>query len=193
MNTKVCSKCNVEKEICEFRKDRSKKDGLYPSCKRCKLLWRQKNKELTNLTNQRSRLNCQERIKKYNSEYQKKNKDKINTRSVERRKSDPLYRLSLLIRSRMYNFLKYKNVTKKNKTSEIVGCSLETLKLHIENQFTDGMSWELMGKHIHIDHIIPLSSAKTEQEILKLCHYTNLQPLWAKDNLKKHNKIIEKQ
>jgi hypothetical protein len=93
----------------------------------------------------------------------------------------------------MYNFLKYKNVTKKNKTSEIVGCSLETLKLHIENQFTDGMSWELMGKHIHIDHIIPLSSAKTEQEILKLCHYTNLQPLWAKDNLKKHNKIIEKQ
>ena len=192
MNTKVCSKCSVEKEICEFRKDRSKKDGLYPSCKRCKLLWRQKNKELTNLANQRSRLNCQERIKKYNSEYQKKNKDKINTRSVERKKSDPLYKLSLLIRSRMYNFLKYKNVTKKNKTSEIVGCSLETLKFHIENQFTDGMSWELMGKHIHIDHIIPLSSAKTEQEILKLCHYTNLQPLWAKDNLKKYNKIIEK-
>ena len=192
MNTKVCSKCSVEKEICEFRKDRSKKDGLYPSCKRFKLLWRQKNKELTNLANQRSRLNCQERIKKYNSEYQKKNKDKINTRSVERKKSDPLYKLSLLIRSRMYNFLKYKNVTKKNKTSEIVGCSLETLKFHIENQFTDGMSWELMGKHIHIDHIIPLSSAKTEQEILKLCHYTNLQPLWAKDNLKKYNKIIEK-
>ena len=192
MNTKVCSKCSVEKEICEFRKDRSKKDGLYPSCKRCKLLWRQKNKELTNLANQRSRLNCQERIKKYNSEYQKKNKDKINTRSVESKKSDPLYKLSLLIRSRMYNFLKYKNVTKKNKTSEIVGCSLETLKFHIENQFTDGMSWELMGKHIHIDHIIPLSSAKTEQEILKLCHYTNLQPLWAKDNLKKYNKIIEK-
>ena len=192
MNTKVCSKCSVEKEICEFRKDRSKKDGLYPSCKRCKLLWRQKNKELTNLANQRSRLNCQERIKKYNSEYQKKNKDKINTRSVERKKSDPLYKLSLLIRSRMYNFLKYKNVTKKNKTSEIVGCSLETLKFHIENQFTDSMSWELMGKHIHIDHIIPLSSAKTEQEILKLCHYTNLQPLWAKDNLKKYNKIIEK-
>ena len=193
MNTKVCSKCNVEKEISEFRKDRSKKDGLYPSCKRCKLLWRHKNKELTNLANQRSRLNCQERIKKYNSEYQKKNKDKINTRSVERRKSDPLYKLSLLIRSRIYNFLKYKNVTKKNKTSEIVGCSLETLKFHIENQFTNGMSWELMGKHIHIDHIIPLSSAKTEQEILKLCHYTNLQPLWAKDNLKKYNKIIEKQ
>jgi hypothetical protein len=52
------------------------------------------------------------------------------------------------------------------------------------------MSWEKFGKYIHIDHIIPLSSAKTEEEIYKLCHYTNLQPLWAEDNLKKSNKLI---
>ena len=52
------------------------------------------------------------------------------------------------------------------------------------------MSWELMGLHIHIDHIIPLSSAKTEEEVYKLFNYTNLQPLWAKDNLIKSNKIL---
>ena len=52
------------------------------------------------------------------------------------------------------------------------------------------MSWGLMGKHIHIDHIIPLSSAKTEEEVYELCHYTNLQPLWAEDNLKKGSKIL---
>ena len=53
------------------------------------------------------------------------------------------------------------------------------------------MSWENYGKDgWHIDHKIPLSSAKTDREIYELCHYTNLQPLWAKDNLKKSNKII---
>ena len=52
------------------------------------------------------------------------------------------------------------------------------------------MSWELMGQHIHIDHIIPLSSAKNENELYELCRYTNLQPLWAFDNLSKGNKIL---
>ena len=72
----------------------------------------------------------------------------------------------------------------------MVGCSPEFLKDHIENQFTEGMSWELMGKYIHIDHRIPLSSAKSEEEVYKLCHYTNLQPLWAEDNLSKGSKIL---
>jgi hypothetical protein len=74
---------------------------------------------------------------------------------------------------------------------EIVGLSSEELKIYIESKFLEGMTWENYGLHgWHIDHIIPLSSVKTEDEIIKLCHYTNLQPLWAKDNLSKHNKII---
>ena len=65
------------------------------------------------------------------------------------------------------------------------------LKKHIESQFKDGMSWE-NHKHDgwHIDHIIPLSSAKNEENVYKLCHYTNLQPLWATENYKKGKKII---
>jgi len=65
-----------------------------------------------------------------------------------------------------------------------VSCSPEFLKKHLENQFIDGMSWENRSEW-HIDHIIPLSSAKTKDELYKLCHYENLQPLWVEDNLKK--------
>lgn len=69
------------------------------------------------------------------------------------------------------------------------GCSPEFLKEHLERQFVEGMTWENRNEW-HIDHIIPLSSAKTEDELYELCHYTNLQPLWAEDNLKKSNKVL---
>jgi hypothetical protein len=81
------------------------------------------------------------------------------------------------------------DITKKNKTFDIVGCNPLQLKEHLEKQFVDGMTWENKGDW-HIDHIIPLSSAKTEDELYKLCHYTNLQPLWAIDNIKKGKKIL---
>jgi hypothetical protein len=93
------------------------------------------------------------------------------------------------MRSRICNYLKKSNITKKNKTFEIVGCTPQSLKEHLETQFIDGMSWDNRSEW-HIDHIIPLSSAKTEEELYGLCHYTNLQPLWAEDNLKKSNKIL---
>jgi hypothetical protein len=63
------------------------------------------------------------------------------------------------------------------------------LFIDLETQFTDGMSWDNRSEW-HIDHIIPLSSAKTEDELYKLCHYENLQPLWAEDNLKKGARIL---
>lgn len=65
-----------------------------------------------------------------------------------------------------------------------MGEELDVVRNHLENQFTDGMSWDNMGKW-HIDHITPLSSAKTPEELKSLCHYLNLQPLWAFDNLSK--------
>jgi hypothetical protein len=189
METKKCSKCGVVKEVCEFRKDKTKKDGFYSSCKHCKLIWRRENKELTNASNRRSKNNNKEKIVKYNSEYQKKNRNLINEKVRYRHNTDILFKLSRNVRTRMGVFLKSKNFTKgKNKTKDIIGCTPQELKEHIEKKFKEGMSWNNRDKW-HIDHIIPLSSGKTEEEILKLCHYTNLQPLWAKENLEKSDKL----
>lgn len=128
-------------------------------------------------------LKIKERKKKYSLE----NKDKRKIREDVKLKTNPLFKLTITIRSRMRQFLKQRGYTKKNKTFDIVGCSPQFLKEHLEKQFIDGMTWENRSEW-HIDHIIPLSSAKTEDEIYKLCHYTNLQPLWAIDNMKKGSK-----
>jgi hypothetical protein len=117
--------------------------------------------------------------------------NKRNTKySNNKKKIDPLFKISCNLRTRIYYFLKNKNFKKTNKTYDLIGCSPSFLKEHLEKQFTEGMSWELMGKYIHIDHIIPLSSANTYEDFLKLCHYTNLQPLWAIENLRKGKKIM---
>ena len=135
-----------------------------------------------------------ETFKLKKKEYREKNKEKIREYmrgyNSNRIKTDFIYKLTTNIRSRIRQFLKQKGIKKNSKTFDLVGCSPQELKEHLEKQFISGMSWELIGKKIHIDHIIPLSSAKTEDEIYKLCHYTNLQPLWAEDNLKKGNKIL---
>jgi hypothetical protein len=128
-------------------------------------------------------------IKEKRKEYDKNNREKRNNYISDRKLNNPIYRLSHIVRNRIKQFLKTNNITKKNKTFDIVGCTPEFLKEHLERKFTEGMSWDNQGKW-HIDHIVPLSSAKTDEEIYKLCHYTNLQPLWAKDNLKKGDKII---
>jgi len=136
------------------------------------------------------RITNKEKINENKKIYSEKNREKINKYYTDRKKIDPLFRLSHLVRCRIHTFLKLRNINKPNKTFNIVGCSPKFLKEHLEKQFTEGMSWELMGKYIHIDHIVPLSSAITEEDVYKLCHYTNLQPLWAKDNLKKNGKIL---
>jgi hypothetical protein len=86
-------------------------------------------------------------------------------------------------------------IIKNETTKELLGCSLDELKIHIEKQFSPGMSWDnYNNKTWHIDHIRPISLAKTMKDVisLKLMHYTNFQPLWAKDNILKSNKYNEK-
>ena len=129
-----------------------------------------------------------------NKEYNNNNKEKINIKRREReilkRKTNPLFKLKNTLRRRIFGSLKAKSWNKRNTTKDFLGCEFETVKIHLENQFVYGMNWHNHGLFgWHIDHIIPLSSAKTEEELYKLCHYTNLQPLWAEDNLKKSDKI----
>ena len=168
-NFKKCTICCIEKQLSDYHKRKNGKLGYDSTCKNCRNkkinTWRTTNKE-----------HFSEYIKNYN-----KNKTE----------SDPLFKLIKNVRCRVSEFLKGRKLQKNNRTFNIVGCTPIKLKTYLEEQFVDGMSWNNYGIYgWHIDHIIPLSSAKTEEEIFKLCHYTNLQPLWAVDNLKKSNKLI---
>jgi hypothetical protein len=156
------------------------------------------------------RVNNKEKVKEYRRQYKNKakendrlyylkNKDKIkeyrsnnrvkrNNRLTQRRATEPLYKLSCSVRRRIQKVINKKRVSKR--THEILGCSYRELKAHLESQFRDGMNWNNYGlKGWHIDHIIPLASGKTEEDVLVLCHYSNLQPLWALENLQKGAKI----
>ena len=133
------------------------------------------------------------RLNKRNKEYNKANKEKINQYKKEykknRIKTDHLFKMICNLRTRTWAAFKNKGYSKNTKTQEMLGVDWDVAKQHIERQFTKGMNWDNYGEW-HIDHIIPLASAKTEQEMCNLCNYTNLQPLWAEDNLRKGNKII---
>lgn len=106
----------------------------------------------------------------------------------ERIKSDCVFAMKKRLRSRTANALKSSGYHKTSKTQKMLGCTWDELKLHIESKFLNGMGWCNRGLW-HIDHIVPLASAKSAEDVAKLCHYTNLQPLWAKDNLRKGAKI----
>ena len=125
-----------------------------------------------------------QKIKKY----KELNKKRINENCRNRFKNDNLYKLKKNLRNRTCMSFKAKGYKKNSKTQEMLGVDWEVCKAHIERQFTKGMSWDNSAEW-HIDHIIPLASANTEEELKKLCHYSNLQPLWAFDNLIKSAKI----
>lgn len=195
MQTKICSKCKEEKEVCEFYNNKSTLDGKRPECKSCSnrqsYLYNQKNKEKINIIKQKYVDNNKEKVIQSKKEWFTKNPTYRNEWVVNKYNNDPLFRLINIMRARTRLFFKSKNLKKKNTTFQIIGCSPEFLKEYLETQFLNGMSWDNQGLDgWHIDHIIPLSSAKNKKEIYKLCHYTNLQPLWAEDNLKKNNKIL---
>ncbi|QDP64188.1 MAG: hypothetical protein Tp131SUR933471_1 [Prokaryotic dsDNA virus sp.] len=164
---KRCYVCKEMKSLEEFHKNSARKDGRRDECKPC--------------------------VCAYKSNYRKKNVDKIKIYQRgycrNRRKNDPLFRLKRNLSTRTSLAFTTKYWTKNSGNIDILGTDYETAFKHIESQFKEGMTWDNRGEW-HIDHIIPLSSAKTEEEMEKLCHYTNIQPLWKEENILKGNKIL---
>jgi hypothetical protein len=184
---KICIKCKQNKELLEFGNHKITKDGLNTQCKNCNNKHsREYHRKNPEKGREYSRIRYKNN-KEYWIKYFQNNKEKVNEYQKIRKRENPLFRVKTLIRSRLCDVLKRNNWKKNSKLADYLGCSIENLKKHLESKFHTGMDWENHGKW-HIDHIIPLASAKTEEELYKLCHYTNLQPLWAVDNLKKGDK-----
>lgn len=115
-------------------------------------------------------------------------KQRQNQREMERRKTDVVFALCKRLRKRLRESLVKLCIPKDATLRQALGCSYEDLRRHIEQGFVHGMGWDNMDKW-HIDHRIPLATATTREDVLRLNHYTNLQPLWAQDNLAKNARL----
>lgn len=248
---KKCSKCNEFKDLNNFSKRKSSKDGLSFWCNNCNKIYKssrkeyikeydKKYKELNKEKNKEYYLKyyeikseeCKKRSKdwsqnnpkkdkinklrfwennpNYSKEYYLKNKNEHYNRNkqwiINERETNPLFRISDSIRSLIHS--SFKNILKENgkkskKSINILGCNLDEFYKHIESKFESWMNINNYGnpkdgifepnKTWDLDHIIPISSAKTEEDIIRLNHYTNLQPLCSYYNrFVKRNKINEK-
>jgi hypothetical protein len=225
MEEKKCNKCGEIKPVSEYHKNG---EFYYSMCKICKKEYRKNNYEReTKLRQKRNKENAEiirerkreyrknsevykkyrldngEKYKEYCKNYYQKNKEKLNKQKLEyfktKYKTNNLFRLSENIRRGISLSFKNNGFAKNNKTLEILGCSFEEFKSHIESKFESWMTWDNYGLYNgelnygwDIDHIIPSSSAITEEDIIKLNHYTNLQPLCSKINRDvKKDKIVE--
>jgi len=159
--------------------------------------YREKNKVEILLKAKEYREANKDKIKQYKKDYNKNNRDKINEYFNNRKKIDPLFKLSNNIRSLVRVCLKSKGFKKNTKTENILGCDFKTFKEYIESLWEPWMNWDNYGNWNgfptepntawDIDHIIPKSNGLNENELIKLNHYTNLQPLCSY-----HNRYIKK-
>lgn len=179
---KTCTLCEASKTLEYFDKQYGGRFGVKAVCKECRKIYSKKYRTENNEK-------CVAATKLWRQENYREVYSRKWERHNERMQSDPLYKLTMLVRRRTYSAFR-RTSWRKEGTRKLIGCSFDTAKKHIEALFTEGMSWNKVGCEIHIDHKIPLASAKTKAELIALCHYTNLQPLWALDNIRKGCKII---
>lgn len=195
---KQCKRCLKEKKLDEFSLNCRKLDGYEIYCKECKSKfakeYRSRHPETILESKKKYASENREKISKYMKNYRISYKPIRNAREKERLITEPDYMLKKRLRNNILKYLKKDGIKKSCSTSDLLGCSHEFFKSYFESKFVDGMTWEMFctSDKIHIDHIIPVDAfdLTNEDEVRKCFHYTNLQPLWKKDNLSKSNKLL---
>ena len=205
MLEKKCCECEIIKDIKEFSINRSSKDGYKNKCRGCVNIYNKKYREENKDYFKKYYEDHRNRLREYDREYYKENKDRIKEYYKENKDrikeyyeenkdririvrreynkkrilNDPLYKLKTNIRSLIYMSLKNGGYKKNNKSDDILGCSYEDLLDHLN----DNKYGFIYGDdNLDIDHIIPLSRATSEEEIIELNHYSNLQLLPSEYN-----------
>lgn len=200
---KYCPKCKTEKSTTDFYRDKHSPDGYATSCKDCRKAYRDGRKELQKEYREsnkekllegkkRYRERSKDKIRAYNAEYTKRDyvKKKANKHIVEKYNNDELFRLKMCVRSEIRSGFTRKGFTKSETTEKLVGCTLEEFICHLKATYFQNYGVEYDGtQKVHIDHIIPIATARTEEDVKKLCHWSNLQLLNAEDNLAKSDSL----
>jgi hypothetical protein len=200
---KKCIKAKDKKRYLKHREAELERGRLYrlkhpDKIRDGKKRWNERNKKRIALVNRKWIADNREHYNEKHRSYCKKNRDNISysdrKRKREKRKTDINYRIKMNLYRRMNLAIRKSKAEKLFHHVELLGCSIFEFKTYIALKFTEGMSWENYGKW-HIDHIIPCCAfdLTDPQEQLKCFHHTNLQPLWAEDNLKKGDKIIKQE
>ena len=189
----ACTKCGVEKVLEEFHLDKKGgKFGRHRWCKVCRCahvrdyLQRPENKQRQRAYKQRPEYKGRQRAYEQRPEAKERRRNYVK----DRLRTDPAFKLMHNLRRRVH--LAIEGTCKSARTLELLGCTVEELRAHLEAQFKPGMTWENQSFHgWHVDHIRPCASFDlTDPEQQKLCfHYTNLQPLWAVENMSKGAKF----
>lgn len=188
---KKCVKCKNYLALDSFCKNKSRKDGLHSECRSCVKEYALKNKECISKRYKEYVVKNKDRIAKTSSDYRTKNKDTLYKKRLARLKTESLNsKLAARLRSRIYKVTV--GTIKTGSAIKDLGCTVDQFRKYLEQQFKPNMSWGNYGKFgWHIDHIVPLAHFDLidRNQFLKACHYTNLQPLWAIENLKKSSKV----
>lgn len=198
MKTKICKNCGIEKNVEEFRKSYSSLRNKCYCRNKCRERERKQNNEYNRIKyknggkeiNKKYHDEHREYYREYNKKYYQKHKKEINEKRKERKWNDKIFYLTINVRKSILNSFNRKNYKKINKTEKITGLKNEQITNYLLQTFKNNYGYEWNGKEkIHIDHIIPLAIAKSEEDVIKLCHYTNLQLLKAEDNWKKGDRL----
>lgn len=215
---KKCSRCKEVKELSEFYRDKARKGGRTSHCKSCQKQYEADNKDKKRLYNQARReikaeynkqyyQDNKEHIIAYQKQYNQENAERIKHRqkayneaykprrnllAQERKAADPVYKLrcqmSTLISQAFTDQVGHRRTGQR--TENIIGCSFDELQMHLYRTFESNYGIPYDGsQRVHIDHIIPTSTARTVEEVLTLNHYSNLQLLLAVDNISKSNRL----